>query len=379
MKIAITGADGLFGWHLRCFLKTKDAKIISIKRATFQDPSQLDHALKSADAIVHLAGLNRGEDKTVFDTNILIADQLLASLNRMNLRPHLLFANSTHFERDTGYGRSKKEVSKRFGDRATKTNSVYSDIIFPHLFGECGKPFYNSVISTFCYQVSQNETPLIHQDSEIEPLHLSEASSLIWNLVQKRESGRIRPQGHKISLKELLLQIQDFDGNYKKGILPETTTPFQQNLFNTLRSYGFPSQFPKYLDLKTDPRGTLFEAVKTKGEGQGFLSTTKVGVTRGNHFHLRKFERFCVIQGSALIRFRKLFSSDVIEFQVEGSRPCLIDIPTLHTHNITNNGSSELLTLFWSGEIFDPNNSDTFSELVSPDKNLPFLESPLPN
>jgi UDP-2-acetamido-2,6-beta-L-arabino-hexul-4-ose reductase len=146
--------------------------------------------------------------------------------------------------------------------------------------------------------------------------------------------------------------------------VPELGDDFQLSLFNTYRSYLYPNRFPVALTLHSDTRGSLFEAVKTMHGGQAFLSHTHPGITRGNHYHKEKFERFLVIKGEAVIRIRKMFAKEIFEFKVSGEKPQYVDIPTLHTHNISNTGDKELTTLFWSHQIFDPSASDTVQENV---------------
>jgi len=163
---------------------------------------------------------------------------------------------------------------------------------------------------------------------------------------------------------ELLDRLSAFDQNYRGQLIPDVREPIDLYLFNTYRSYLFPHHYPVDLQLHEDMRGGLFEAIKSYNGGQCFLSTTKPGITRGNHYHTAKIERFLVVGGNGLIRIRKLFSEDISEFEVAGDRPQYIDIPTLHTHNITNVGESDMTTLFWSHEIFDPESPDTFPEPV---------------
>ena len=151
---------------------------------------------------------------------------------------------------------------------------------------------------------------------------------------------------------------------YDRGEIPDLDSNLRVDLFNTLRSELFPDHYPVKLTLRSDHRGSLFEAVRAHQKGQAFISTTKPGIVRGNHFHLHKVERFCVISGKATIRLRKLFSTDIAVFDVSGEQPSFIDIPTLHTHDITNTGTSDLITLFWSNEFYDPDHPDTWTENV---------------
>jgi UDP-2-acetamido-2,6-beta-L-arabino-hexul-4-ose reductase len=367
LTVAVTGSSGLFGWHLRCFLKTQaTVKVICLDRKLFADDDQVLMALQKADVVVHLAGLNRGEDSDIFETNVSLTKRLIESLETLGRVPHVVFANSTHRTRETAYGRSKNISAGLLKDWADKHGAKFSDVVFPHLFGEHGKPFYNSVVSTFCYQIAKGEKLQLLQDSEIEPLHLSQASECLWTLIQDGHSGQTQVPGRKIKVSDLAQLISRMDHLYKGNVLPDLQTPFEEFLFNTYRSYVFSSLLPINMELKSDARGTLFEAVKTREHGQCFLSTTRPGFTRGNHFHIKKFERFFVVKGEAVIRLRKLFSDEVIEYKVSGLAPCAVDIPTLHTHNITNTGTEDLITLFWSGEIFDPLAPDTYGEPVEP-------------
>jgi UDP-2-acetamido-2,6-beta-L-arabino-hexul-4-ose reductase len=365
MKLAITGVQGLIGWHLRCYFKTVEGvKIVPIGREIFSDASQLSDALNGCDAVVHLAGMNRGEEQEVASTNIQLAEQLVSALKAQKQPIHVLFSSSTHIYRDTLYGRSKIRCAELLQEWAEQSGSRFSNIVFPNVFGEHGKPFYNSAVSTFCHQLANGETPKIIQDASIELMHAFEVSRLIHKVVTEKHCGELRAEGHPIHVSELLAKTQELANLYLKNIIPAFQTDFDLQLFNTLRSYLYPKHYPFSLKLHEDQRGSLFESVRTLHGGQAFISTTKPGITRGNHFHFKKVERFCVIQGEATIRIRKLYSNEVREFPVSGSAPQYIDIPTLHTHNITNTGSSELLTLFWSHEIFDPNHPDTYPEVV---------------
>jgi UDP-2-acetamido-2,6-beta-L-arabino-hexul-4-ose reductase len=154
--------------------------------------------------------------------------------------------------------------------------------------------------------------------------------------------------------------------SYRSGVLPTMDNRFEWALFNTLRFSMFPAAYPLPLERKTDNRGHLVETVKASSGGQSFVSSTHPGITRGNHYHRRKFERFLVLAGTADISLRRLFSPDVVSFTVSGEQPSPIDMPTLHTHNITNIGDTELITMFWTNEIFDPNRPDTYALMVTP-------------
>jgi UDP-2-acetamido-2,6-beta-L-arabino-hexul-4-ose reductase len=181
----------------------------------------------------------------------------------------------------------------------------------------------------------------------------------IFELIQSKQEGELVIPGTPISVQEMLVKVRTLADYYNNHMIPDLRKPLDLNLFNTYRSYLYPKIFPRSLELHKDNRGELFEACKSLNGGQTFLSTTRPGITRGNHFHLNKVERFLVVRGKAKIRIRKMFDDEILEFRVSGSKPQYIDIPTLHTHNITNTGDVDLLTLFWAHEIFDPKSTDT--------------------
>lgn len=364
--IGITGSDGLIAWHLRCHFQTlQNYKIICANRSTFTDLVKLREFVATCDTIVHLAGANRGSDDEVVAANIKLAEELVAACEVAQVRPHIIFSNSTHIYRGTAYGASKRASAEYFSKWAERSGAVFTNLILPNVFGEHGRPFYNSVIATFCHQLTNDQQPEIKVDASFEYVHCHEISLLIESLLKDPVHGDLQMAGTPMSVTELLKKLQGFQERYRDdGVIPAVPTAFDAALFNTYRSYLYPKHYPVRVSRRTDQRGTLFETVKTDKGGQAFVSTTHPGITRGNHFHVYKTERFFVLSGEAIIRLRRMFSRDVLEFHVDGETPCYVDIPTLHTHNITNVGATPLVTLFWSGEIFDPAHSDTFAELV---------------
>lgn len=365
MKVGITGIHGMIGFHLHGFLHgQKGVEVFGAGRSTFASQPALDEFLSGLDVVVHLAGMNRGDDAEIEKTNIDLATGLVAACERSKRRPHILFSSSTHVMRDTPYARSKREATRIFSEWATREGAVFTNLILPHVFGEGGKPFYNSVVSTFCYQLANGDAPVIVNDGDLELAHSQQVAEKVFALMHEPVAGDVRVAGVPMRVSDLLVRLRRFDQLYRGLVMPDVREQIDLYLFNTFRSYLFPSHYPVSLQLHQDARGDLFEAVKSLNGGQCFISTTKPGITRGNHYHTRKIERFLVLGGKGLIRIRKLFSDEVAEFEVSGDRPQYVDMPTLHTHNITNIGESDMTTLFWSHEIFDPANPDTFPEPV---------------
>jgi len=195
-------------------------------------------------------------------------------------------------------------------------------------------------------------------------MHYWEAADVFADILKRGEEGEVRPRGLVTSVGQVAATLKEFAAEYATGVIPDLRPPLALDLFNTYRSAVFASMFPFALTRHADQRGSFFECVRSFNSGQTSFSTTVPGITRGNHFHFHKVERFLVISGQARISIRKLGSNKPIHYDVDGDRPAFIDMPTLHTHSITNTGSSELLTIFWSHDLFNPETPDTYLEAV---------------
>lgn len=360
MKVAITGAAGLIGWHLRCALHASGAEVVAVPRAALASADALTAALRGVDAVVHAAGANRGPEAEVAATNVALATTLAAAVTALGVAPYVVYLNSTHVTRDSAYGRSKRDAARLLA----ATGAPFLDLVLPGVFGEHGKPFYNSVVSTFCHQLAQGEALSVRDDGEMHLLHVQDVADVVLGALAERLTGQEHPAGRAITVHALAARLTTLSDLYAGGVVPSIGDAFDRALFNTLRSYRFPALYPSALTPRTDDRGTLVELVKANTGGQLFISTTKPGVTRGNHYHRRKVERFVVVGGVARISLRRLFHTEVISFDVSGESPVSIDMPTMHTHNITNTGDDTLTTVFWSDEIFDPARPDTYAEVV---------------
>ena len=366
LKIGITGIGGLIGWHLRAFLCGQpDVQIVESDRTTFTSKDKLLRFVSSSDAIVHLAGMHCGDEEEIVKTNIALTDSLIAACEEARSNPHIIFASSNHIYRNTRYGNSKKVCTEKFQQWAGRARASFTNMILPNIFGEGGKPFFNSVVSTFCYQIANNEEPKIISDGKLDLIHAQTLAEEIFAIIRSRKTGDVRPVGTQMMVSDLMEKIFNFADIYvEQKKIPDLSDKTDLDLFNTFRSYLYPKHYPVKVAIHKDMRGELFDAVKSHNKGQCFISITNPGVTRGNHYHRKLVERFLVIDGRALIRVRKLFSSDIVEFEVDGKEPRYIDIPTLHTHNIENTGEDIVRTLFWANKIYDPSEPDTYAEVV---------------
>ena len=369
-RIGITGSSGFIGSHLRFFLyEQKDQyETVLIHTSDFLDHKRLSESLKECDVVVHLAGLNKGEEKEIYNTNVRLTTSLLSALDKIGKKPRVIFLSSVHNTRDTAYGKSKKASEKLISAWGKRNNTLTYSIVAPHIFGEFGKPNYNSAIATLCYELSRNKKSTLDPKAKVQLIYVRNICSIIVDLFEKKPSKKtLSPSGKEMLLTEVYSLLKHFRDEYFSHTIPLVKNRFELHLFNTFRSYLYPHYFPVALDLKTDDRGSFLELMKTRIGGQTSFSTTHPGknIIRGNHYHTHKIERFSVVSGKAIIKMRKLFSDEVLEYKVSGQKPVYVDIPTFYTHSIENLGRRELLTLFWINEIYDPKDPDTFPELVT--------------
>lgn len=369
-KIGITGQNGFIGSNLYHTLKLyEDFKLIDFKADFFEDDKLLDEFVAQCDVIIHLAALNRHDDqKIIYDTNVHLVDQLIQSAKKTDHQPHIIFSSSTQEERDNQYGKSKKDGRKRFQEAADKAVIHFTGLLIPNVFGAFCKPFYNSFIATFCHQLTHGEQPEIHQDAEVKLIYVQELIREIINIIKNEiySATYTIVASQKIKVSEVLNLLDNFKQLYfEKGEIPELTSAFHTQLFNTFRSYiDHKNHFPVKFTKHSDDRGSFVEVIRLGVGGQVSFSTTKPGITRGNHYHTRKIERFAVIKGKALIQLRKIGTDKVINFELNGDEPAYVDMPIWHTHNIKNIGEDVLYTNFWINETFDPDDADTWFENV---------------
>jgi len=366
MRVAITGSDGFLGRHLKVRLRALcDHDVVGVSKLAFADDSQLRSALLGAQVVVHLAGINRDTDDAVEFGNAALAQRLETVAEEMGV-PTIIYANSIQSDGDSPYGRGKRGAADTFRDWSVRVGGTFVDLILPNVFGEGGRPRYNSFVATFCQLLATGGVPHVDVDRTVSLIHAQDVAALIIDHLGARATERVDAVGRQMGVSETLRLLQQMSATYETGQIPRIDDPFSVALFNTYRSYLYPAWYPRPLDPKQDSRGTFVELIRSEsGQGQSSYSTTHPGITRGNHFHLRKIERFVVIEGEARIALRPVGGTEVPCFAVSGQHLSFVDMPTLHTHNITNTGSGELVTMFWINEIYDPADPDTFAEAVT--------------
>lgn len=369
LKVGITGMAGFVGSHLRDNLKPqKDIEVLPFEDGYYQNPEIFIDFAKKADVIVHLAGVNRDEPQVVYQKNIELMEKLLEYVDASGNKPYILFSSSTQIEKDNEYGKAKKRGMELLEQWVSKNNASAVSMVVPNVFGDSGRPFYNSVVATFCYQLTHGQTPTILKDGQMTMIYINDLVSDIIKLIKDRKAGYrveyIKPRAEiKVSqVLELLNKFKDF--YFGKGMVPAVDGDFERDLYNTFITYMDEADWQRNLKMNTDQRGSFIEVFKLENGGQVSFSTTKPGITRGNHYHIRKNEKFCVVSGQASIKLRRVGTTKVIEYKVSGDKPAWVEMPIYYTHNITNTGNSELLTLFWINEHFNPDDPDTFFEEV---------------
>jgi UDP-2-acetamido-2,6-beta-L-arabino-hexul-4-ose reductase len=309
--------------------------------------------------------MNRHDSQEyIYETNIALVKKLVDSLKRTQSKAHVIFSSSSQEERDNLYGKSKKEGRELLADWAITCGGKVSGLVIPNVVGAFWKPFYNSFIATFCHQLTHGGQPTIATDGEVKLIYVAELVEVILNEIENGISNASvfveATAVQKVS--DVLRLLENFKEKYfDRGEVPALDTLFEVNLFNTYRSYiEHRDHYPVKFTQHTDPRGAFVEVIRLGLGGQVSFSTTVPGITRGNHFHTRKIERFAVIKGKALIQLRKIDSNEVLDFYLDGNEPSYVDMPIWYTHNIKNIGEEELYTIFWINELYNPDDADTY-------------------
>lgn len=363
-KVGITGQNGFVGKHLYNYLRLQeDVQIVEFQRDFFEKTDALEAFVKDCDVIVHLAAMNRHESQQViYDTNIRLVKQLIAACEATYATPWIFISSSTQESRGNLYGNSKKYGRELLEAWASKSGGKTTGLVVPNVFGPFGKPFYNSVTATFCHQVARGEEPTIINDGLVKMIYVNELIEAIYNHMKEGTTGKVEiPHYHEILVSELRDKLKTFYQQYfEKGEFPAITNKTDLALFNTFRCYIPHDYYPRKFVKHTDNRGAFVEIVRANTPGQFSFSTTVPGITRGNHFHTRKAERFAVIKGKAKIELRKIDTDEVISYDLDGEEPAYVDMPIWYTHNIKNTGDTELVTLFWINEPYNTDDPDTY-------------------
>jgi UDP-2-acetamido-2,6-beta-L-arabino-hexul-4-ose reductase len=366
--VLVTGAKGFIGKNL--IVRLQELNNIKIKSFDKEeDMDTLKKFLGETDFIFHLAGVNRPENVEEFkEVNLGLTKNIINLLEEMDKKIPVVITSSIQAELDNPYGKSKKMAEDELIKYSKKNRVPMYIYRLPNVFGKWSKPNYNSVVSTFCYNISHNLDIMIsNSEKELELVYIDdvvdEFVSLLSNKVENIEKRFYKiNRAFKITLGELADRIYQIRDMRKTLIVPDLSDDFMKYLHSTYLTYLDENNFSYDMDIKEDERGNFIELMKSKTFGQVSISRSKKGVVRGNHYHNTKNEKFCVIQGEAVIRLRNILDDKIISYHVSGEKIEIVDIPPGYTHSIENltEGDGEMILLIWANEIFDPKNPDTY-------------------
>lgn len=363
--ILVTGSNGFIGRNLIAGL----GRIENVEIAKFDvddDINTLTSHLKHADLVIHLAGINRPKKVEEFENgNVGLTQTIVSFLEDMNKTVPVVFASSIQATLNNPYGRSKKKAEDVLIEYSRRNQAKIYIYRLPNVFGKWSRPNYNSVVATFCYNISHNlDITISDKNKELWLVYIDdvvrEFTKLISDSLRKSEITYYSiERSFKITLGELAEKIYQLKEIRKTLFIPDFKDEFMECLYATYLSFLDRDDFVYSLDMKEDKRGSLFEILKSPHSGQIFVSTSHQGVLRGNHYHDTKVEKFCVIKGKAVIRLRNVLEDEVISLHVSEKKIEVVDIPPGFTHSIENLSDGALVVLFWTNQVFDPQNPDT--------------------
>jgi Nucleoside-diphosphate-sugar epimerases len=365
MNILVTGAKGFIGKNLIAELKNRNYNNI-MEYDQDSEPYILDQYTKECDFIFHLAGINRPRKENEFmKENYGFTSLLLDKLNKNNNKSPILLTSSIQAELDNAYGKSKKageELLLSYGSKNGNKALIYR---LPNVFGKWCRPNYNSVVATFCYNISHELEIEISDPSVVMNLvYIDDVMDEFINALEARENkvGNYCCVSaiYTVTLGKIAELIYSFKESRSTLTIPNMSNEFEKKLYSTYLSYLPEDNFSYLLKMNIDERGSFTEFFRTADRGQVSINVSKPGVVKGNHWHHTKNEKFLVVKGRGLIQFRKVGCEEVICYHVSSDKLEVIDIPIGYTHNIINEGKTDMVTVIWANEAFSPEKPDTF-------------------
>lgn len=365
MKLLVTGAKGFVGKNLIAELKNKEYRDI-FEFDIDTDKALLNDYARDCDFVFHLAGVNRPKNENEFmEGNFGFTSELIDLLKKHNNKAPILITSSIQADRENPYG-----ISKKAGEELLFQYSIESEIKayiyrLPNLFGKWSKPNYNTVVATYCHNISRDiEISINNPEAELTLCYIDDVIDEFISCLEGKPTmeGKlcIVPITHKIKLGDLAEKIMSFHETRKNLFVADMDDPFTKKLYSTYLSFIPEDGFSYELKMNCDNRGSFTEFLRTPERGQVSVNVSKPGITKGNHWHNTKNEKFLVVSGCGLIRFRKIGTDKIIEYEVNGNKLEVIDIPPGYTHSIVNIGDSDMVTVMWANECFNPEKADTY-------------------
>lgn len=368
MKVLVTGARGFIGKNLVQRLLSDECPDVSevFEYDQDTDPSLLEARCAECEFVVHLAGVNRPQDPAEFTTgNVDLTTRLLGLLGKRGGCPVLL-SSSTQAALDNPYGASKKAAEDAVFAYAAESGSPVFVYRLPGVFGKWSRPNYNTVVATFCYNIAR-DLPITLTDPDAE-LVLAYVDDVVDEFVRALSgdvaAGQVTPLSIPVSyattLGDLAARLQEFRAMREDLRVPDTSDSFAMKLYATYLSFLPDDGFGYPLKMNVDERGSFTEIIRTPDRGQFSVNVIKPGIVKGNHWHNTKNEKFLVVSGGGVIRFRRVDGTHVLEYRVSADELRVVDIPPGYTHNIENAGCTDMVVFMWASESFDPDSPDTF-------------------
>ncbi len=365
MKILVTGAKGFIGKNLISELKNQGYHSIMLYDKD-TSPDLLSKYCETADFVFNLAGVNRPKNESDFMTgNFGFASILLNELKKHGNKCPVMFSSSIQADLDNVYGKSKRAGEELFFEYGRNENVKVSVYRFPNVFGKWCRPNYNSVIATFCHNISRNIPIKINDPNAV--MNLVYIDDVINELVNalKGKANKVGkfcevPTTHRITLGKISELIYSFAASRETLCIPDMSNTFIKKLYSTYLSYLPTDNFSYALKSHCDFRGSFTEIIKTVAGGQVSINISKPGIIKGNHWHHTKNEKFVVVYGKGVVRFRNIYSEEIIEYYVSGQELEVIDIPVGYVHNIENLGNEDMITIMWANEVYNPSKTDTY-------------------
>lgn len=363
MKVLITGASGFIGKNLVEKLKELNKyDIITIDRGNTKE--QLCRGVLDADFIFHLAGINRPEnEEEFFEGNSGLTGEIIKLLKNNNKTTPVLITSSIQADLDNAYGRSKKLAEEELFNYRKETGAKVYVYRLPNVFGKWCRPNYNSAVATFCNNIAQGKEVWISDPSK--EMTLVYIDDVVRNFINSMETQEV-VEGfttvdveHTATLGKIVDLLTSFKESRRNLMVPNMGDAFEKKLYSTYLSYIPEDEFSYPLKMNMDHRGSFTEFIKSPERGQVSVNISKPGITKGNHWHHTKNEKFLVVSGTGIIRFRKIGEEKIIEYKVSGEKLEVVDIPVGYTHSIVNTGDTDMVTIMWVNEVFDPKLPDT--------------------